>query len=136
MKIIHFADLHLGVESYGRIDPATGLSTRRTVSPFQRTTSIGGSPRVILAFDSKKGGHAYAEVYVASSKQGLQNIANYIFKRYGCSSIAYHTSYSSSGEPRYWLNLDWSARHPGGSLFDSDGEMWIVYPDGYYEEYG
>ena len=28
MKIIHFADLHLGVESYGRPDPATGLSTR------------------------------------------------------------------------------------------------------------
>ncbi len=28
MKIIHFADLHLGVESYGHIDPATGLSTR------------------------------------------------------------------------------------------------------------
>jgi len=28
MKIIHFADLHLGVESYGRIDPVTGLSSR------------------------------------------------------------------------------------------------------------
>jgi len=28
MKILHFADLHLGVETYGRIDPTTGLSTR------------------------------------------------------------------------------------------------------------
>jgi len=28
MRIIHFADLHLGVENYGRIDPDTGLSTR------------------------------------------------------------------------------------------------------------
>ena len=28
MKILHFADLHLGVESYGSIDPATGLSSR------------------------------------------------------------------------------------------------------------
>ena len=28
MKVLHFADLHLGVESYGRIDPATGLSSR------------------------------------------------------------------------------------------------------------
>jgi len=28
VKILHFADLHLGVESYGRIDPATGLSSR------------------------------------------------------------------------------------------------------------
>ena len=30
MKIIHFADLHLGVENYGRVDPATGLSSRLT----------------------------------------------------------------------------------------------------------
>lgn len=28
MKIVHFADLHIGIESYGRIDPETGLSTR------------------------------------------------------------------------------------------------------------
>ena len=28
MRILHFADLHLGVETYGRIDPGTGLSTR------------------------------------------------------------------------------------------------------------
>ncbi|MEE9249201.1 MAG: exonuclease SbcCD subunit D [Dehalococcoidia bacterium] len=28
MRIIHFSDLHIGVENYGRIDPATGLSTR------------------------------------------------------------------------------------------------------------
>lgn len=28
MKLLHFADLHLGVESYGRTDPATGLSSR------------------------------------------------------------------------------------------------------------
>ena len=28
MKIIHFADLHLGVETYGRPDPSTGLSSR------------------------------------------------------------------------------------------------------------
>ena len=28
MKILHFADLHIGVENYGHIDPATGLSTR------------------------------------------------------------------------------------------------------------
>ncbi|MFC1938832.1 exonuclease SbcCD subunit D [Chloroflexota bacterium] len=28
MKIIHFADLHLGVETYGRLNPTTGLSSR------------------------------------------------------------------------------------------------------------
>ena len=30
MKILHFADLHLGVESYGHIDAATGLSSRQS----------------------------------------------------------------------------------------------------------
>jgi exonuclease SbcD len=28
MKIIHFAGLHLGIETYGSVDLATGLSTR------------------------------------------------------------------------------------------------------------
>ena len=28
MRLLHFADLHLGIENYGRIDPATGLHTR------------------------------------------------------------------------------------------------------------
>jgi len=28
MRILHFADLHPGVETYGDVDPATGLSTR------------------------------------------------------------------------------------------------------------
>ena len=28
LRILHFSDLHIGVENYGRIDPATGLSTR------------------------------------------------------------------------------------------------------------
>jgi exonuclease SbcD len=28
LKILHFADLHLGVETYGRVDPATGISSR------------------------------------------------------------------------------------------------------------
>jgi exonuclease SbcD len=30
IKVVHFADLHLGVENYGRIDPTTGLSSRLT----------------------------------------------------------------------------------------------------------
>jgi exonuclease SbcD len=30
LRIVHFADVHLGVENYGRLDPQTGLSTRLT----------------------------------------------------------------------------------------------------------
>ena len=28
MRILHFADVHIGVENYGKLDPETGLSTR------------------------------------------------------------------------------------------------------------
>ncbi len=28
IRVLHFADLHLGIENYGRLDPTTGLSTR------------------------------------------------------------------------------------------------------------
>jgi exonuclease SbcD len=28
IRVLHFSDLHLGVETYGRLDPETGLSTR------------------------------------------------------------------------------------------------------------
>ena len=28
IKILHLADLHLGVENYGRVDPETGLHSR------------------------------------------------------------------------------------------------------------
>ncbi|MBX6341404.1 MAG: exonuclease subunit SbcD, partial [Thermomicrobiaceae bacterium] len=34
MKLVHFSDLHLGIENYGTLDPRTGLSTR--VSDFLR----------------------------------------------------------------------------------------------------
>lgn len=35
IKILHFADLHLGIENYGRTDPATGLNQR--ILDFLRT---------------------------------------------------------------------------------------------------
>ncbi len=38
MRIIHFADLHLGMENYGRLDPETGLSSR--VLDFLRSFDI------------------------------------------------------------------------------------------------
>src|SRR5262245_59405289 len=28
IKLLHLADLHIGMENYGRLDPATGLHTR------------------------------------------------------------------------------------------------------------
>ena len=50
MKIIHFADLHLGVESYGRIDPASGLSSRflEFLSALDQLTDFALKNRVDL----------------------------------------------------------------------------------------
>lgn len=28
IRVMHFADVHFGVENYGRFDPATGLPSR------------------------------------------------------------------------------------------------------------
>ena len=35
MRLLHFADLHIGIEAYGHIDPSTGLHTR--VQDFVRS---------------------------------------------------------------------------------------------------
>jgi len=50
VKIIHFADLHLGVENYGRIDPSTGLSSRLNdfLSAFDQLVDYALENRVDL----------------------------------------------------------------------------------------
>jgi exonuclease SbcD len=50
MKILHFADLHLGVETYGTVDSATGLSTRMLdiLSALDRVVDYAVANRVDL----------------------------------------------------------------------------------------
>lgn len=50
IKIIHFADLHLGVETYGRTDPATGYSSRMVdiLNAFDELVDAAVSNRVNL----------------------------------------------------------------------------------------
>lgn len=43
MKVIHFADLHLGIETYGSVGPVTGLSARLILEAEQK---IGESVEV------------------------------------------------------------------------------------------
>ena len=60
MRILHFSDLHIGVENYGRIDLETGLSTRLgdfldsldQVGEFALNESVD---LVLLAGDAYKG---------------------------------------------------------------------------------
>ncbi|MDH7475429.1 MAG: exonuclease SbcCD subunit D [Anaerolineae bacterium] len=61
IRLVHFADLHLGVENYGRTDPVTGLSTRLSefLHAFDQVTDYALDPTneidlVIFAGDAFK----------------------------------------------------------------------------------
>ena len=91
-------------------------------------SAIGGTPRVILAYNTDSIGHAYAKVAIADSKSDLDNIAKYICQRYNCKGIAYRTS-NEGGKTTYWLNLDWWSKHPGGTYYQNNGETVAIYPN-------
>ena len=60
MRILHFSDLHIGVENYGRIDPETGLSTRLgdfldSLDQVVEFALNQGVDLVLLAGDAYKG---------------------------------------------------------------------------------
>ena len=42
IKLLHTADIHIGMENYGRVDPATGINAR--VMDFLRRLSDIGLP--------------------------------------------------------------------------------------------
>ena len=87
---------------------------------------IGGRTRIISATNGNSG-HAYAEVHVGNQKK-KQELIQFLNKRYGRfykNKIAVHFSLDDVGD--YWLNLDWTAKHPGGKYYKSDHET-IYYP--------
>ena len=60
MRILHFSDLHIGVENYGRTDPNTGLSTRLgdfldALDELIEYALDNGVDLVVLAGDAYKG---------------------------------------------------------------------------------
>ena len=97
--------------------------------------AVGGRTRIVYA-EGKKGIHAYAEVKIPVDTVTL----DYINTRYrsklerflGLNRIDTIHSHKGMGLER-WLNLDWSAMHPGGKYFDSN-YLIIIYPSGYYVE--
>ena len=95
--------------------------------------SIGGTSRVVTATNDKGEGHAYAEVYVGESLDDVQKARDYICSRYSCDDTGNEISYSynsdATGITRYWLNLDWSAGHPGGQYTATNNKN-PFYPAG------
>jgi hypothetical protein len=92
--------------------------------------AIGGSPRIVLA-NNGQSGHAYAELYMTDKKSDADNLVKTISRRYNGQYVYYHTS-TINGKTQYWLNLDWSANHPGGSFYKNSGKILVVYPNGKY----
>mgnify|MGYP003948755317 CR=1 FL=1 len=87
---------------------------------------IGGKTRIISA-SKKKSGHAYAELFVGGeqNKEEVLYILNKRYIRNYPKGIPVHFSVDQNGS--YWLNLDWTSKHPGGKYFESDYET-VYYP--------
>ncbi|MFA4860521.1 transglutaminase family protein [Methanoregula sp.] len=93
--------------------------------------SVGGDARVMYASNGTAG-HAYPEVYVGTTKEEFDAAAAYIRQRYKITDVGCHITNGPAG-PRYWLNLDWWSRYPGGRFFADDGIRVAYYPDGHWE---
>jgi hypothetical protein len=95
--------------------------------------SIGGTTRIILAHNNSTGGHAYAEVYLG--RLGAQNsqvgdILIWMKKKFSTDKIYLHVDTDTRN---IWLNLDWSADHPGGPFYKGDKHVVLCIRD-YFEK--
>jgi len=83
--------------------------------------SIGGSTRVMLAYDPT-GSHAYAEVYLGKIENyNVNEIKKWLMLKYGVSELYTHKD-KETGE--IWLNLDWgkniaAVAYPGSAFFSA-----------------
>lgn len=84
--------------------------------------SIGGTPRIMLAYNWTAGGHAYTEVYLGKKNdKDVGRMLNWLRTAYKVNDVYTHID-SESGD--VWLNLDWwkdpgGAIHPGGTFYQA-----------------
>jgi len=83
--------------------------------------SIGGTTRVIRAYNQTNlEGHAYTEVYlgkIGDRDDQIETILDWLKRKYKTETIYFHIEPETK---EVWLNLDWSAEHPGGPFFPGD----------------
>ncbi|MDD1758617.1 MAG: transglutaminase-like domain-containing protein, partial [Methanotrichaceae archaeon] len=89
--------------------------------------SIGGTTRIILARNNSSGNHAYAEVYLGqlnAKNNQVEDIIKWLEAKFDADKIYTHIDTDSKD---VWLNLDWSANHPGGPFYPADEQniLWI-----------
>ncbi len=82
--------------------------------------AIGGNASIILAYDETSG-HAYAEVEISS--MNFENVKEAILEYYPNVDID-NLCIRQDSNGRVWLNLDWSATHPGGEYW---GQVHIIH---------
>jgi len=92
--------------------------------------SLGGTARVIAAYDREGNGHAYTEIYVGDSMDAVRQVGDYIAARYSARTVHWHIADGPSGEKEYWLNLDWQAGYPGGPIFADNGAYYASFLSG------
>lgn len=90
---------------------------------------IGGTPRIIFA-EGLTSSHAYTEVIIGETKAEAENVinqlANYVrIAESGLQSINYRVDATG----RYWLNLDWTSKYPGGEYFQANREFIFDFRD-------
>jgi len=90
--------------------------------------SIGGTPRIILAY-SPSGGHAYTEVYLGNNNNtDIDRMKKWLRREYNVNEIYIH---SDPEKGDIWLNMDWwtedgedgAVLHPGGPFFQATSQV-------------
>jgi hypothetical protein len=82
---------------------------------------LGGTVRIVSAYNPQGEGHAYTEVYAGDSITGIMAVGDYLAARYNTTMIHWHSTTGPDGSTQYWLNLDWQAPYPGGPFFADNG---------------
>lgn len=94
--------------------------------------AIGGKTRIVNSFN-KHSSHAYTELFIGDIHKKLET-SYLIHKRYGRNyPNGLVVNYSKDINGNYWLNLDWSAKYPGGSYFKSDSQIIFYTQEGIFE---
>ena len=93
--------------------------------------SIGGTTRIILVQNNSTGNHAYAEVYLGrlnASNSQVDSIINWLKQQFDVDKIFVTINTSSKD---VWLNLDWSADHPGGPFYQGYKQIVLYIRENY-----
>jgi tetratricopeptide (TPR) repeat protein len=96
--------------------------------------SIGGTSRIILAYDISTGGHAYTEVYLGnlnSRDNQINDTIVHLKEKYNTNEIF---TYNDTDTKDVWLNLDWGPdekgnAHPGGPFCRGDNRIVLAVRD-------